>query len=81
MIMIKFLFASVVTCIGANMFSQKVDSLNVYSEAMKKDIKTFVAHPSKSKTKKLPIVYILHGYSYCPRVTINQCVTLVEGFC
>ncbi|WP_082504948.1 alpha/beta hydrolase [Chryseobacterium sp. Leaf405] len=70
--MIKSLFALVVTCIGTEMFSQKVDSLNIYSTSMKKEIKTLVVHPSNEKNEKLPTVYILHGYSGYPKRTLTQ---------
>lgn len=43
----------------------KVDTLEVYSTAMKKNIKTCVITPDSYKKgkKKLPVVYLLHGYS------------------
>lgn len=43
----------------------KVDTLDVYSTAMKKNIKTCVITPDSYKKgkKKLPVVYLLHGYS------------------
>lgn len=42
----------------------KVDTLEVFSAAMNKKIKTVVATPdSYSSTKQFPVVYLLHGYS------------------
>lgn len=42
----------------------KVDTVSVYSHSMDKDIKTVVVTPdSYSNLKKLPTVYLLHGYS------------------
>lgn len=70
--MIKSLFALVVVCMGSKMFSQKVDSLNIYSTSMNKEIKTLVVHPSNSGDEKLPTVYILHGYSGYPKRTLTQ---------
>lgn len=70
--MIKSLFAIVVMCIGTEMFSQKVDSLKIYSASMKKDIKTLVVHPTNNKNKKLPTVYILHGFTGYPKRTLTQ---------
>lgn len=70
--MIKSLFALVVMCIGTEVFSQKIDSLNIYSGSMKKEIKTLVVHPSNSTDKKLPTVYILHGYSGYPKRTLTK---------
>lgn len=41
----------------------KVDTVSVYSEAMKKDIKVVVIEPEVSKEKETPVLYLLHGYS------------------
>ncbi|MCJ8154698.1 esterase family protein [Chryseobacterium sp. SSA4.19] len=70
--MIRSLFVLIVTCLAAKMFSQKVDSLSIYSESMNKEIKTLVVHPSKNRNKNLPTVYILHGYSGYPKRTLMQ---------
>ncbi|OBW41944.1 putative esterase [Chryseobacterium sp. MOF25P] len=70
--MIKSLCALVVMCIGTEVFSQKIDSLNIYSSSMKKEIKTLVVHPSNNKYQKLPTVYILHGYSGYPKRTLTK---------
>ena len=70
--MVKSLFALVVICIGTNMFSQKVDSVSIYSASMDREIKTLVIHPSESTDKKLPTVYILHGYSGYPKRTLTK---------
>lgn len=41
-----------------------VDTISVYSKAMKKDIKAVVIRPSNyKKIKELPVVYLLHGWS------------------
>lgn len=41
-----------------------VDTISVYSNAMKKDIKAVVILPSKyKKLRDLPVVYLLHGWS------------------
>lgn len=58
--------------IGFQSFSQQVDTLNVYSPSMQKEIKTLVIHPSTQVEKKLPTVYILHGYSGYPKRTLTQ---------
>ncbi len=70
--MIKSLLALAAICFGIKSFSQKADSLNIYSEAMKKEIKTLVVHPSNCKNKVLPTVYILHGYSGFPERTLRK---------
>jgi S-formylglutathione hydrolase FrmB len=43
----------------------KVDTLDVFSAAMNKSIKTCVITPEgyKKSSKKFPVVYLLHGYS------------------
>ncbi|MCV9927873.1 esterase family protein [Flavobacterium sp. LS1R49] len=58
--------------IGFQAFSQKVDTLKVYSPSMKKEVKTLVVHPSANTEKKYPTVYILHGYSGYPKRTLIQ---------
>ena len=62
--MIKQLLFSVL--ISASMLHQayaaKVDTVNTYSAAMKKNIKAVVITPdSYNKDKKYPVVYLLHG--------------------
>lgn len=43
---------------------QQVDTIAVYSEAMKKEVKTAVVLPKNyTKSKHYPVVYLLHGYS------------------
>lgn len=61
-----------VLCIGFQSFSQQVDTLNVYSPSMQKEVKTLVVHPSSATEKKSPTVYILHGYSGYPKRTLTQ---------
>jgi S-formylglutathione hydrolase FrmB len=43
----------------------KVDTIQVYSASMKKNIKTVIIVPDnyKKSKKKFPVVYLLHGYS------------------
>jgi S-formylglutathione hydrolase FrmB len=43
----------------------EVDTIQVFSKAMQKDIKVVVVKPAQYKKKKLrfPVVYLLHGYS------------------
>lgn len=57
-ILICFLFSNF------SLFAAKVDTLKVYSLSMKKEINTIVITPEgNSKDKKLPVVYLLHGFS------------------
>ena len=53
-------------------FSQRIDTLNVYSPSMQKNIKTLVISPDQNIKKNIPSVYILHGYSGYPERTIKQ---------
>lgn len=53
-------------------FSQKIDTVNVYSPSMQRNIKTLVISPNQNIKKNIPCVYILHGYSGYPERTIKQ---------
>ncbi len=57
---IYILIASTIICKAAT-----VDTIDVYSCLMQKEIKTVVVKPSGYKKKKVnfPVVYLLHGYS------------------
>ncbi len=45
-------------------FAARVDTLNVYSAAMQKHIPCVFISPTKmKKTKDLPVIYLLHGWS------------------
>lgn len=68
----RLLISLSVLFIGFQAFSQKVDTLNIYSPSMKKEVKTLVIRPSASTKKKSPTVYILHGYSGYPKRTLTQ---------
>jgi S-formylglutathione hydrolase FrmB len=51
--------------LGLFCFGKNVDTVNIYSNAMHKQIKAVVIKPDsyKSKNKKFPVLYLLHGYS------------------
>jgi S-formylglutathione hydrolase FrmB len=52
-------FLSIVICQAAN-----VDTIQVFSASMQKNIKVVIATPDNySSAKELPVVYLLHGYS------------------
>ena len=53
-------------------FAAKVETLQIYSPSMKKNIKCVVVKPKKIKSN-LPVVYLLHGYS-------DNYASWVEGF-
>lgn len=47
-----------------NGFAAKVDTIRVFSDAMKKEFSSVVVTPDRyTASKPLPVVYILHGYS------------------
>lgn len=66
-------------CIGFHAFSQKVDSLNIYSASMKKEVKTLVIRPTSTSGKKTPTVYILHGFSGYPKRTLTQDIPALQA--
>lgn len=50
----------------ANLFSQKVDTISVYSQKMGRSIKNVIITPAgyeKNTSAKYPVLYLLHGYS------------------
>lgn len=59
------LIASLVVLITTGAFAASVDTVNVYSNAMHKNIGCVVITPGgyASSDKHLPVVYLLHGYS------------------
>lgn len=59
------LFTIFLACCFQNSFAGKVDTISIYSKAMKKDISCVVILPSayKKKKNKFPVLYLLHGYS------------------
>jgi len=56
----------------------KVDTLDVQSAAMKKTIKTVVIQPDGPKTKELPTLYLLHGYSGSYKDWVNKVPAIKE---
>ncbi|WP_157136789.1 alpha/beta hydrolase [Galbibacter orientalis] len=66
----SMVFFAFILLICPKAFSQHIDTLEVYSSSMKKNIKTIVITPSKSKNT--PTVYILHGYSGYPKRTLKK---------
>ena len=49
-------------CVTFVIHAAKVDTIQVYSGVMKKNIKAVVIQPNQSKGK-MPVLYLLHGYS------------------
>ncbi|MFI5133251.1 MAG: alpha/beta hydrolase [Chitinophagales bacterium] len=64
--MIKKIFILFLNIIlSAALYAASVDTINIYSNAMHKNIKCVVIKPDSYKNKKnvYPVVYLLHGYS------------------
>lgn len=60
----RLILLAVSLCFFVFSFASKVDTLEVYSPSMKKNIKTVVVLPDNyNKSKPLPVFYLLHGYS------------------
>ena len=61
----KFIVLTIVFFIAVQNFAASVDTVEVYSNAMHKEIKCVVIKPAsyKKKNKLFPVVYLLHGYS------------------
>ncbi|WP_316819337.1 alpha/beta hydrolase family protein [Pedobacter nyackensis] len=59
----RVLFLGLAVLLGAQLaFAAKVDTVNTYSAAMKKNIKAVVITPdSYTQGKNMPVVYLLHG--------------------
>lgn len=56
-----------------------VDTISIFSNAMKKDIKTVVIRPDKyKKLQALPVVYLLHGWSGNYRGWIKEAPQLAK---
>lgn len=67
--LISFLAVLSITVLS---YSQKADTLHVYSPSMQKTIKTLVITPDQNTAENIPCVYILHGYSGYPERTLKQ---------
>lgn len=61
--MMKYLVHVILIAFGLESFAARVDTVSIYSKAMKKEFKCVVIVPEKSGKKKFPVVYLLHGYS------------------
>ncbi len=61
----RVIFHFVFLLLSVNVFAASVDTITIYSKAMRKNIKTVVVKPEGYEpqgTKKYPVVYLLHGY-------------------
>lgn len=66
----SLLFFTFLLGIYAETLAQQIDTLEVYSKSMEKEIKTIVISPSEKKN--LPTVFLLHGYSGYPERTLKK---------
>lgn len=73
---LKFFFLTILAVsLSTPLFAAKVDTVVTYSPSMKKEIKAVVVTPDNyKKSKKYPVVYLLHGYSgnYASWMQINE---------
>lgn len=70
---IRSLFIIAVLFQPAFLFAGKVDTLSLYSPAMKKEMKFIVVEPSsKSPQKGFPVLYLLHGMGGSYDLWINK---------
>jgi S-formylglutathione hydrolase FrmB len=61
----RVIFAFLFLLVSINVVAASVDTITIYSKAMRKNIKTVVVKPEGYEpqgTKKYPVVYLLHGY-------------------
>jgi S-formylglutathione hydrolase FrmB len=63
MIMKKLLLSLVLLAFGLAVFAAKIETVSTYSKVMNKEIKAVVVTPDNYSTaKRLPVIYLLHGY-------------------
>lgn len=61
----RFIFPLLFLLVSINVIAASVDTITIYSKAMRKNIKTVVVKPEGYEpqgAKKYPVVYLLHGY-------------------
>ncbi|MFB6457804.1 alpha/beta hydrolase-fold protein [Chitinophaga sp. Hz27] len=66
----KLAVAVVMLMVAMQVKAAVVDTLQVYSPVMKKNITTLVVRPEGKQENPLPAVYVLHGYSGNPARTL-----------
>ncbi|MCX8481088.1 MAG: alpha/beta hydrolase family protein [Sediminibacterium sp.] len=64
-LLIKYIVFTSLIFIVNYCYAYKLDSIEVYSNAMKKNIKSFIILPNdyQNNNKKYAVVYLLHGYN------------------
>ena len=59
----KLLLSSFLLVFCLAVFAAKVETVSTYSKVMNKEIKAVVVTPDNYSTaKRLPVIYLLHGY-------------------
>lgn len=61
--MFRVLFIVVMTLMSSSVFSAVIDTLNVYSSKMNRNVEVVIVSPEKEKQSSCPVLYLLHGYS------------------
>ena len=70
---IQFLFILAILFLPSFLFAGKVDTLSLYSTAMKKEMKFIVVEPAtKAPQKGFPVLYLLHGMGGSYDLWINK---------
>src|SRR5688572_29920069 len=74
----KYLVFLILLAITCDCLAARVDTVSIYSKAMKKEFRCVVITPESSTKKKFPVVYLLHGYSGSFRNWIQRVPQLKE---
>ena len=59
----RYLFTLLCLCASAAVSAAGIDTLKVFSPKMQREIPTVVVTPDEAAVRRLPVVYLLHGYS------------------
>ena len=62
-VMKRYLFTLLCLCASAAVSAAGIDTLKVFSPKMQREIPTVVVTPDEAAVRRLPVVYLLHGYS------------------
>lgn len=71
-----FLLFPVLCAFYSTLGQYKVDTAEIYSNSMRRNIRSVIIAPASKKTERLPVVYLLHGYSGAYNNWINKMPTL-----
>lgn len=59
----QFVISLALLLLGGSAFAAQIDTLQIHSKSMNREIATLVATPDHSGDKHFPVLYLLHGYS------------------